>query len=70
MKYTFLFITVFAVSGCGVKGKPQPPLTPAQLGRGSPSFNKATENIKVPRNKKIEGDFEEPADFEPEKDER
>ncbi len=57
---------VLGISGCGVKGKPQPPLTPPILGRGEPSFSKATETIKVPKKaKKIEGDFEEPEDFAP-----
>lgn len=58
------------MAACGVKGKPQPPLTPAQIGRGSPSFYKATENIQVPKNKKIQGDFEEPLDFEQEKEDK
>jgi hypothetical protein len=55
---------------CGVKGRPQPPLTPALLGRGQPSFSKATEKVKVKKRnqKKIEGDFEEPDDFTPAED--
>ena len=57
----------FLGSSCGVKGRPQPPLTPALLGRGAPSFSKATEKVKVQKQnpKKIEGDFEDPEDFAP-----
>jgi hypothetical protein len=65
-----LLLVICLNFSCGVKGKPQPPLNPSQLGRGTPSFNKATENIKIPKNKKIPGDFVEPSDFEPEKEEK
>lgn len=53
------------VLGCGVKGKPQAPLKPALLGRGKPSFTKATESMSIPGlpKKKIEGDFEDQNDF-------
>lgn len=34
--------------GCGVRGKPQPPLTPAELGRGQPTFKRATEEFAFP----------------------
>lgn len=33
--------------GCGVKGDPQPPLSPAVLGHGEPTYHKATEKIKI-----------------------
>jgi hypothetical protein len=33
-----------SVSSCGVRGKPQPPLTPPELGRGQPSFKGASDN--------------------------
>lgn len=35
-------------TGCGVRGRPQPPLTPAELGRGQPSFKRATEEFAFP----------------------
>ena len=65
-----LFVVVIFLLACGVKGKPQPPITPPLLGRGTPSFSKATESVKIPKNKKIEGDFDEAPDFEKEKDEK
>lgn len=34
--------------GCGVRGKPQPPLTPPELGRGQPTFKRATEDYAFP----------------------
>lgn len=34
-------------TSCGVKGKPQPPLTDPVLGRGEPNFSKATEKVKL-----------------------
>ena len=33
---------VLVTFGCGVKGDPKPPLTPAALGHGQPSFKRAT----------------------------
>jgi hypothetical protein len=35
------------VSGCGVKGDPLPPERPAELGRGRPTYKRATENIPI-----------------------
>ena len=42
-----LAIVAFAVS-CGVKGDPVPPGTPAELGRGKPSYRRATEPLAFP----------------------
>jgi hypothetical protein len=36
----------FLLAACGVKGDPKPPLTPASLGHGQPSFKRATKDIK------------------------
>lgn len=33
---------------CGVRGRPQPPLVPADLGRGKPTFKRATEEFAFP----------------------
>lgn len=38
----------FMVAACGVRGKPQPPVMPAELGRGGPSFQGATEDLAFP----------------------
>lgn len=42
----FFLFAVFAA--CGVRGKPQPPLTPAELGRGKPTFRRGTEEFAFP----------------------
>lgn len=36
--------TTFGVMGCGVKGKPQPPLNPAPIGRGEPTYQDSKDN--------------------------
>jgi len=43
-----LATTALSLAACGVRGRPQPPLTPAELGRGRPSFKRATENYAFP----------------------
>lgn len=53
--------------GCGVKGKPQPPLIPAFIGRGEPGVAKPQDKNKnsSQNKKKIEGDFDDSDDFGP-----
>lgn len=66
IRIVFLSTLVFVFTACGVKGDPQPPLEPPQLGRGKPTFKKAAESVKIKKRKK-EGpadDFDEPNDFE------
>ena len=41
-----LGLSVF-VAGCGVKGDPLPPEKPTPLGRGRPTYKRATEGIKL-----------------------
>ncbi len=36
------------VASCGVRGQPQPPLVPAELGRGEPGFKRASEEFAFP----------------------
>ncbi len=44
----FLLIGLcFSITGCGVKGDPVPPDRPAELGRGRPTYRRATEKLKV-----------------------
>ena len=43
-----LFVTATA-AGCGVKGDPIPPSRPAELGRGRPTYRRATEKIQMRR---------------------
>ena len=44
----FIFgpLLIAFVSACGVKGKPLPPLEPAQIGRGAPTYKRAAEQAK------------------------
>lgn len=41
-------IIAAALGACGVRGRPQPPLTPAELGRGKPTFKRSTEAYAFP----------------------
>ncbi len=45
MLYIFMMIFALAITGCGVKGDPKPPLTPAALGHGQPSFKRANKTL-------------------------
>lgn len=40
-KLLYCFV-LLALAGCGVKGRPLPPLNPAPLGRGEPVYSDAT----------------------------
>lgn len=43
-----LLMSVFQLLiACGVKGDPMPPLSPTVLGHGEPTYQKATEKIKI-----------------------
>jgi hypothetical protein len=33
-------------AACGVKGKPLPPLEPAEIGRGAPTYKRAAQQAK------------------------
>jgi len=35
------------IASCGVKGDPLPPMTPAELSRGKPTYKGATEGIDL-----------------------
>jgi hypothetical protein len=48
MKTVWAIIFLGALVGCGVKGDPVPPGTPAELGRGQPTYKKATEEFAFP----------------------
>lgn len=41
-------LVCFVAVGCGVKGDPVNPNTPPELGRGKPSYRRATEPLKFP----------------------
>lgn len=37
----FLAVCVALFAACGVRGRPQPPLTPAEIGNGRPGISRA-----------------------------
>lgn len=43
-----ILILGFLMQGCGVRGRPQPPTTPPEIGRGQPTFRRATEQLAFP----------------------
>jgi hypothetical protein len=45
-KATLLLVMAAIACGCGVRGDPLPPGTPAEIGRGRPSYKRATEGFK------------------------
>lgn len=47
LKSLLIFSALTVASGCGVKGDPLPPERPADLGRGRPTYKRATEKIKI-----------------------
>jgi len=65
IKIFALMIMIALWGGCGVKGKPQPPLTPPILGRGEMSFSSATKSLKLKKTPKSnqEPDWDESEDF-------
>ncbi len=47
MKLLVLLNLILGISiGCGVKGRPLPPLEPAEIGRGAPTYKRAAELAK------------------------
>jgi hypothetical protein len=41
------------IAGCGVKGDPLPPEKPVELGRGRPTYKRATEGIRIEKKKTV-----------------
>lgn len=48
LNLSLVIVAGLTVVACGVRGRPQPPLTPAELGRGEPSYKRATEELAFP----------------------
>ena len=59
-----LTAAVFLAAGCGVRGDPIPPGTPAELGRGKPNYKRATEDLAFPVNAQPTPEPEEDEDGE------
>lgn len=54
--------TILFYVGCGVKGDPKPPLTPAALGHGQPSFKRATKEFVPKQTQEIDPSSGTPVD--------
>lgn len=48
LRLVFVIAIFPMLTACGVRGRPQPPLTPPELGRGEPTFKRATEEFAFP----------------------
>ena len=48
-KFSLSVAALAVLSACGVKGDPLPPEKPADLGRGRPTYKRATEGLKIDR---------------------
>ncbi len=59
-----LAVLILSLLGCGVKGDPLPPEKPANLGRGRPTYKRATEGIKIDKSIHDEEEKEDEKDEE------
>lgn len=53
-KNYLLCVVVLALAGCGVKGRPLPPLQPPPLGTGEPTYKDSTTKPPVPVKKSLQ----------------
>lgn len=64
-RFSALILFFSSLAACGVKGDPLPPEKPVELGRGRPTYKRATEGIRIERRSiHDEEDKEEKADEE------
>lgn len=54
-----VLLVALSAAACGVKGDPLPPERPVDLGRGRPTFKRATEGLKVERARPSPADQDE-----------
>lgn len=54
MSNWLILLFLSALLACGVKGDPQPPMQPAFLGRGKPTYDQATQEILEKEKKREE----------------
>lgn len=59
MRKAFIFFLFFIELGCGVKGDPVPPEVPAELGRGRPTYRRATEGVQLKELKDVQREEDE-----------
>jgi hypothetical protein len=63
VKFSLIVVLLAPLLGCGVRGDPLPPEKPAELGRGRPTYRRATEGLKIQRtNQDVKTDEEEDED--------
>ncbi len=59
-KFSLLGCFLLKLAACGVKGDPMPPEKPPELGRGRPTYKRATEGLRVePKSPKKDEDERE-----------
>lgn len=51
--YAGVCVALVLICACGVKGDPLPPEKPVELGRGRPTYKRATEGLKIEKNKTV-----------------
>lgn len=49
VKLSLWFALMLGLARCGVRGDPLPPEKPVELGRGRPTYKRATEGIQIER---------------------
>lgn len=59
IKLIGLALAFLFAAACGVKGDPMPPEKPIEIGRGRPTYKKATEGIRIEKAKPAESEEEE-----------
>jgi hypothetical protein len=69
-KNTILLVIGFFLCACGVKGDPVAPEKPTQLGRGRPTYRRATEGIKLQKYRPINENDNEDEDVNGNKEKR
>lgn len=47
IKASLIFLPLLFLGACGVKGFPQPPLQPAPIGHGEPSYSKTSQKTPI-----------------------
>ena len=57
-KIVAFVLMVAELSACGVKGDPLPPEKPPELGRGRPTYRRATEGIPLQKHKEEDDEDE------------
>jgi hypothetical protein len=59
MKKIILLLACINILACGVKSDPLPPIAPAEIGRGRPTFKRAFDKVNLPGQKPAKDDDED-----------